>query len=124
MRTSIFLIRATRAACVFLWGAQASWNCSAFAGGRSELECRTPQSLRSRVLHQGHRHFRSDIYFVCQTTPVEFAQACFLTLTEIKEKMFAIIFSAELGRNLRLRRDQVIEAMQVPIAKLSQGVGY
>src|SRR5690349_2384578 len=78
-------------------GAQASWNCSAFAGGRSELECRTPRSLRSRVLHQGHRHFRSDIYFVCQTTPVEFAQACFLTLTEIKEKMFAIIFSAELG---------------------------
>src|SRR5689334_19506248 len=40
------------------------------------------------VSHQIQRHFRSNIDFVQQATPMEFAQACFLVLTEIKEKVF------------------------------------
>ena len=96
MRTSILLIRATRAACAFVWGHTHHECRFPDLGERPGPECRQPQNVRSPVLHQGQRHFRSDIYFVYQTTPVEFAQTFFLTLTEIKEKMFAIIFSAEL----------------------------
>ena len=55
---------------------------------------------------------------------MEFAQTGFLGLTEIKEKVFAIIFSAELRWDLRLRRDEIIEVLQIPITKLSQGVCY
>ena len=95
MRTSILPIQATRTLRVPLGGilimrvAFRIW-----ANGPSRSIDRS--NVRSPVLHQGQRHFRSDINFVYQTTPVEFAQTCFLTLTEIKEKMFAIIFSAEL----------------------------
>src|SRR5205085_12055038 len=49
------------------------------------------------VSHQIQRHFQSHIDLVQQTPPMEFVQTCFLTLTEIKEKIFAVIFSAEFG---------------------------
>src|SRR6476660_2848785 len=63
-------------------------------GPRRTADGRTIRALP--FSHQIQRHFQSDIDFVQQTTPMEFAQTCFLALTEIKEKMFAIIFSAEL----------------------------
>src|SRR5438105_5848749 len=76
-----------------------------------------------RLSHQIQPQFWSDIDFVSKTMMMKFAQTRFLALTEIEEKVILIIFSAELRRNFRLCRDEVIHFFQVVIAEPPQVVG-
>src|SRR6266699_6445448 len=76
-----------------------------------------------RFSHEIQPQFWSDIDFVQKTITMKFAQARFLALTEIKEKVLPIIFSAERRRDYRLRRDEIVQIFQVVVAKLPQDIG-
>jgi hypothetical protein len=76
-----------------------------------------------RLSHQIQPHFWSNIDFVQKTAPMKFAQTCLLAFTQIEEEMLLIIFSAELRRDIRLRRDDIVQVFQVVIADPPQGVG-
>src|SRR5437764_5270368 len=67
-----------------------------------KCQCEPPFS------HQIQPQFWSDIDFVQKTMAMKFAQTGFLALTEIKEKVFPIIFSTERRRDFRLRRDEIV----------------
>src|SRR5438309_3596475 len=76
-----------------------------------------------RFSHQIQPQIWSNIDFVQKTTTMKFTQPGFLAFTEIKKKVLPIIFSAERRRYFRLRRDEIVQAFQVVVAELSQGVG-
>ena len=54
---------------------------------------------------------------------MKFAQARFLGLAEIKEKMFAVIFSAELKREFGLRKNKLVELFQILVANATERGG-
>src|SRR5207249_3917258 len=87
-----------------------------------EHSARAPQ-CEPRFSHQIQPQFWSDIDFVQKTVTMKFAQTGFLALTEIKEKLLAIIFSTEFGRDFRLRQDEIVQFFQIVIAELPQLVG-
>src|SRR6266700_4835332 len=76
-----------------------------------------------RFSHQIQPQFWSDIDFVQKTMTMKFAQARFLALTEIKEKVLPIIFSAGRRRYFRLRPDEIVQIFQVVVAKPAQSIG-
>src|SRR5437764_9171405 len=76
-----------------------------------------------RFSHQIQPQFWSDIDFVQKTMKMKFAQPGLFGLSEIKEKVLPIIFSAERRLDFRLRRDEIVQFFQVVIAKPAQSIG-
>src|SRR5947207_13696728 len=76
-----------------------------------------------RFSHQIQPQFWSDIDFVQKTMTMKFAQARFLALTEIKEKVLPIIFSAGRRRYFRSRTDEIVQIYNDVVAKPAKSIG-